>query len=449
MIYQLLRFPLVTLYFFFYRRIYVTGRHNIPKDAPTLVASNHSTAFMEQILVAGLQWRSVYFWASGAVLEKNSAFASIFRQSHVIPIWKQEEGVKNLHKNKQIFEDSKNILLEGKMFFIAPEGNSVAEKRLRKFKTGTARLALLTAAANNFEKDVFILPTGVNYTYHFNFRSEVMISFGQPINVKTYKALYEENPKNTVRKLTEDLKKAVGEEAILIDSKDDETLVEQLHILLRNEYQHYNDPRYSSNENRLKLEQEVAKTCNNLAEQQKTNLKQQANSYFHQLKEQQLADKAVEQKGSFHLGQFLKASLLSPVALLGWIGGALPVTSARYFRNKSIKNRQFLAPMTLVFSFVTWLIYSLIISLIGAFFVGWAALAIPPVLILLQYIAFENKEDWKAILDNKKYRNWKKKNSHTAQNLETERKNLVLNFQNISVKKSKACIEQASLELMD
>ena len=98
-------------------------------------------------------------------------------------------------------------------------------KRLREFKTGTARIALLTAAANNFEKDVFIVPTGVNYTYHCDFRSEAIISFGQPINVKEYKALYEANSKNAVRELTEDIKDAVSKETVVINSKDDEELV--------------------------------------------------------------------------------------------------------------------------------------------------------------------------------------------------------------------------------
>lgn len=173
MIYQILRLPLAILFFFFYRRIYFAGRHNIPKNAPTLVASNHSTAFMEQMLVAVLQSRSVYFWAKGSIFDEYPLLLPIFRQAHVVPIWKPEAGTKKMQQNKKIFEKSKNILLTDKMFYIAPEGLSWTEKRLMPFKSGTARLALLAAVESHFETDIFILPTGVNYTYPLLFRSEI------------------------------------------------------------------------------------------------------------------------------------------------------------------------------------------------------------------------------------------------------------------------------------
>ena len=95
--------------------------------------------------------------------------------------------VKNIAKNKQVFLDSQQLLLKGNMFFITPEGQSTSEKRLMTFKTGTARLALMTAEFHNFEKDVFILPTGVNFTYNKKYRSEVLIEFGEKINVLNYK----------------------------------------------------------------------------------------------------------------------------------------------------------------------------------------------------------------------------------------------------------------------
>jgi len=93
MIYQFLKLPVFILFFFSYRRIYFAGRHNIPKNAPTLVASNHSTAFMEQMLVAVLQSRSVYFWAKGSIFDENPLLLPIFKQSNVVPIWKPEVGL--------------------------------------------------------------------------------------------------------------------------------------------------------------------------------------------------------------------------------------------------------------------------------------------------------------------------------------------------------------------
>lgn len=428
MVYQLLRLPLVILFFCFYRRIYFTGKKNIPQRAPTLIASNHSTAFMEQILVGGLQTRSVFYWARGSVFEEKWSFPKLFRQAHVIPIWRPQEGMKKMQQNKQIFEDSKNILLEGNMFFIAPEGNSVPEKRLRTFKTGTARLALLTAAANNFKEDVFILPTGVNYTYHCDFRSEVIIHCGTPINLKNYQKHYEQDKTAAAKILTQDLKTAISKEVVIINDKVDETLVEQLHLVMRNENEHYNDAIYSKNSNRLRLEQQVANTCNQLSKRAKLQLQQKTDAYFNKLSKYQLNDRAVRQKGKLHLGLFIKTVLTSPFALLGCIGGRIPVKSARYLRNTNVDDLQFWAPMAVVFSLLTWLIYSLIISVVGGFFVGWFILLVPVLLVLLQYVAFSNKEGWNVICTNWHYRSWKKQHPKLAKLLVNDRKELVFYY---------------------
>jgi len=286
------------------------------------------------------------------------------------------------------------------------------------------------------------VPTGVNYTYHAKFRSEAIVSFGEPINVKEYKVLYEANSKNAVRELTEDLKDAISKETVVINSKDDEELVEQLHIVLRNEQQHYNDASYSNNTNRLKLEQDAAKVCNKLSASKKQHLKQQATFYFNKLKSHPFNDKAVQQKGAFHLGQFIKASLLSPLALLGWAGGLIPVKTARYLRNRIIQNEQFLAPMAVIFSFITWAIYSLLISFAAAFFLEWASLAVPPALVMLQYIAFKNKEDWNDLSNNRQYKIWKKMYESNAQVIENERRIFIKTFEEAKMKKSrKAALE--------
>jgi 1-acyl-sn-glycerol-3-phosphate acyltransferase len=425
MIYQLLRFPLVILFFFFYKRIYITGRPNLPSKAPSIVASNHSTAFIEQVLIAGLQTRSVFFWARGSVFEEKWSLPKVFRQAHLIPIWRPQEGLKKMQQNQQIFKDSKDILLEGNLFFIAPEGNSVPEKRLRTFKTGTARLALLSAAESDFEDDVFISPTGVNYTYHCGFRSEAIIHFGPAIDLKKYKPLYNENPSAAAQQLTKDLKAAITKEVIIIDSKEDEALVEQLHVLMRNEQQHYKDATYSTNPHRLRLEQEVANTCNQITSVQKEALKTQADAYFTKLDKHHLVDQSMEQEGQFSLRKTCAALLLAPFALLGWIGSFIPVQSARYLRNKNVKDPQFWAAMAIVFSLLTWFLYSIPLVALGVYFLGWKAFLLPLILVALQYLAYTQKEQFQDVLNNRSYRLLQKKQPDLITMLKKERNTLV------------------------
>lgn len=428
MIYQLLRFPLVILFFFFYKRIYITGRPDLPSKAPAIVATNHSTAFIEQILIAGLQKRSVFFWARGSVFEEKWSLPKVFRQAHLIPIWRPQEGLKKMQQNQQIFKESKDILLEGNLFFIAPEGNSVPEKRLRTFKSGTARLALLSAAESGFEADVFISPTGVNYTYHCGFRSEVIINFGPVIDLKKYKTLYTENPSAAAKQLTKDLKVAIAKEVVIIDAKEDESLVEQLHVLMRNEQQHYKDATYSTNPHRLRLEQEVANTCNQITSVEKENLKAQADNYFSALDKHHLTDQSMEEEGQFSLGKTCSVLLLAPIALLGWIGSFIPVSSARYLRNKNVDDPQFWAAMAIVFSLLTWLLYSIPLVALGAYFLGWKALFLPIILVALQYVAYIQKERLQDVLNNRSYRLVQKKQADLIQLLQKERKDLVTQY---------------------
>lgn len=428
MIYQALRFPLVVLFFFFYKRIYITGRTALPSKAPTIIACNHSTAFIEQILIAGLQTRSVFFWARGSVFEEKWSLPKLFRQAHLIPIWRPQEGLKKMQQNQQIFKDSKEILLEGNLFFIAPEGNSVPEKRLRSFKTGTARLALLAAAESDFEAAVFISPTGVNYTYHCDFRSEVIIHFGSPIDLRNYKTLYYKNPSAAAQQLTKDLKAAIAKEVVVINAKEDEPLVEQLHVLMRNEQQHYKDAIYSTNSHRLRLEQAVANTCNQIAPAQKEGLKIQADSYFKKIHALHLSDQSIEQKGKFSLGKTCLAFLLAPFALLGWFGSFIPVQSARYLRNKNVEDPQFWAAMAIVFSLLTWLLYSIPIIALGAYFGGWKALLLPLLLVALQYIAYIQKEQFEEVLNQFKYRQLQRKQPDLIELLQKERKALVSQY---------------------
>ncbi|MDC0230643.1 1-acyl-sn-glycerol-3-phosphate acyltransferase [Aureispira] len=430
MIYQILRAPLLILFFFYYRRIYFSGRSNLPKDAITLIASNHSTAFMEQILVAALQWRSVFFWAGAGSFDKSRIFPFLFRQMHVVPVWRQQEGIKKIAKNKQIFEDSKCILLKKNLFFITPEGESTSMKRLLAFKTGTARLAFMTATANDFEKDVFILPAGVNYTYNKKYRSEVMISFGVPLNVKNYKSLYLENPSEAVRKLTDDLKRTIGKEIVQINSPEDDEVVEQFLCIFRNEDKYYYNKKYSYSSKRLKMEQSVANLFNSLNNEKKDSLKVMAKSYHKKLELYQIKDREIQQNGTFNLIQVIIAFAFIPLSLFGSAGAIIPVNSARYLRKKTIKNIQFWAPMAVVYSFITWLLYSLTLVVSAVFFIGFKAFLIPPMLIVLYYISIINQESVKMLLSQIKYNRWKKKNKDLSLLLEEQRRNLLLGFKN-------------------
>ncbi|MCH2045394.1 MAG: 1-acyl-sn-glycerol-3-phosphate acyltransferase [Saprospiraceae bacterium] len=413
----------------FYRRINFSNyKKNFPKKDPVLVVTNHNTACAEQMLVATFQKRGVYFWARASVFP--GGFADwLFKQGHLIPVYRPQEGFKNMYKNKEIFKSSQDLLLENKVLYIAPEGKCVRKKRLRTFKTGSARIALGAAAETNFTKDIKVLPAGVNYTHHTNFRSDVMISFGQSISMLDYKELYEENPQKAVRQLTEDMKMGVRKEMIHIENPDDDELAEQLFTLSRSQEIDSIFPLFSTDRSQLETEQNLAEMLNTMNPSEKEYLQKETKEYFEELDKEDLDDQAVA--GQNKNNWFRTLGLLSffPIFIMGYIAGWLPMNAARYLRKKNVKDLQFWAPTAIVFAALTWTIYSTALIGIGAFFMGWSAILLAPTVALGQYITLYYQETWKRWLVNYKYTTWKNQSPEEALQLEEKRGQLMHKLQ--------------------
>jgi glycerol-3-phosphate O-acyltransferase/dihydroxyacetone phosphate acyltransferase len=248
MIYEFFRIPLLILLFSFYRRIYWANAERMPKKVPMIIIANHSTAFVEQILVASMLRRGVYFWARASVFT-NPIAKWFYKQVHILPIMRAEDGLTDRKQNQATFEQTYDYLLSGKAIFIAPEGNSVMEKRLRRFRTGTARVALGAAAKTNFEQKIAILPIGVNYTHHQEWRADVMVSFGEVLWVEDFKEEYEHDPQRAAKIFSQAMYNALRKEVIHIESEGDEELLEQLYILYRNDQLPPIGPRFQEKTN--------------------------------------------------------------------------------------------------------------------------------------------------------------------------------------------------------
>ena len=209
--------------------MYVSGRENIPKDKPVIFASNHPNSFKDAVVVGMNIGRPMITLVRSDVFK--SAFArwllSLWR---LIPVYRIQEGTENLKKNDTTFEICERELQNQGTLLIFSEGICVSEKRLRPLKKGTARIAF--QAMKNIE-DIYIVPTGINYTHFTQFGGEIMLGFGKPIRVSDYQQLFEENQAKAVNKLTTDLKEAMAKEIIIIDDRTREPLVESFFNIAR------------------------------------------------------------------------------------------------------------------------------------------------------------------------------------------------------------------------
>ncbi|TVQ11110.1 MAG: 1-acyl-sn-glycerol-3-phosphate acyltransferase [Leptolyngbya sp. DLM2.Bin27] len=102
------------------------------------------------------------------------------------------------------------LLLEGEMLVIYPEGGIRRDDRVHSFKPGLARLAVQAEAAKA-GLGVQVLPVDIYYSEAFpSWRCPVQITIGNPVSVQAY--LGDDSPealKAGARQLTQDLQRQV------------------------------------------------------------------------------------------------------------------------------------------------------------------------------------------------------------------------------------------------
>ncbi len=152
---------LIPLYFFFKCLVwivlkiynpftYVLGRQNLRQKGPLIVISNHPNTLLDPLHVAIRLPRYVYFLAN-ASLFKNPIIGWILNQLYCIPVQRTQDTNGKPLDNKDAFNRSNDFLSRGGCLYVAPEGTSWMEKRLRPLKTGTARIALSFESDKKFQ----------------------------------------------------------------------------------------------------------------------------------------------------------------------------------------------------------------------------------------------------------------------------------------------------------
>ena len=134
MAYWILKSILTPLFRFFWR-VRVEGLENVPDGGAAILASNHLAVFDSFFLPLVLR-RRITFVAKAEYFEKRST-AWFFRAAGQIPI-KRGGG----SASAAALEAAREVLGQGELFGIYPEGTRSPDGRLYKGHTGVARLAV-------------------------------------------------------------------------------------------------------------------------------------------------------------------------------------------------------------------------------------------------------------------------------------------------------------------
>lgn len=236
-VYRIMRFLSRWFIRVLYPATMVEGQEYVTRKGPYILAGNHPNTLVDPLIQGIFLSERLHFMAN-AGLFANPTMAKFLRFAGVIPIARRGidgEAGKKVDNNKS-FEEAYAHFEQGGIMFVAPEGGSELERRLRApLKSGTARMALAVEARNNWELGLEIVPAGGNYESPTRCFSRAFVRFGPPMKVKDYQAAYEENPRKAARAITEEMGRRMA--ALLINTKDktEERCLRPLDRMLQND----------------------------------------------------------------------------------------------------------------------------------------------------------------------------------------------------------------------
>lgn len=187
----------------FFRRIEVTGQENLPTSGPVILAPTHRSRW-DALLVPyatgrPVTGRDLRFMVSAD--EVTGIQGWFIRRLGGFAVDPKHPAITTLRHGVE-------LLLQGEMLVIFPEGNIFRDGYLHPLKPGLARLAL-SAESSHPGLDVKIVPISLCYSQSFpQWGCDVKICIGSPLRVADY---YTTSVKQNAKQLTADLEVALTE----------------------------------------------------------------------------------------------------------------------------------------------------------------------------------------------------------------------------------------------
>ena len=219
----------------YFMKEHVIGLEIVPVNGtPTIIVSNHQNCLNDPLCVClQLTDRRMNFLARANVFNI-PIFNKALRAMGLLPAYRMGyEGLANVRRNSETFEDAGNALMDGETVMLYPEAGHQDKRWLGTFKLGYLRIAFAAAEKMEFKEDVMILPSCNHYSNYFHARTEMLIRFGKPISLKPYYERYKEEPRATMVEINGIVHSTIKEMMLHID---DIAHYDQIDWLRENEY---------------------------------------------------------------------------------------------------------------------------------------------------------------------------------------------------------------------
>ncbi len=201
----------------FFRQIEITGQENIPLTGPVILAPTHRSRWDSLVLPYAtgrcVTGRDLRFMVT--INECQGLQGWLVRSMGGFPVDPQRPAITTLRHAVE-------LLQQGEILVIFPEGNIYRDGQLHPLKPGIARLSL-SAESSQPGLEVKILPVSIKYSQPYpQWGTGVKINIGTALNVSDYTAgQVKQNAQNLTSDLALVLQQLSGQKSEMLANSSD------------------------------------------------------------------------------------------------------------------------------------------------------------------------------------------------------------------------------------
>jgi glycerol-3-phosphate O-acyltransferase/dihydroxyacetone phosphate acyltransferase len=231
LVYRILKVLIRLFARLYYPRTLVLGREHFHLKDANIVVANHPNTLIDP-LSAAFRLDKPLFYLANAGLYKYAFMRKLLDFLYAIRVERPQDVNGGRVNNEQAFKEAIAKLSAGYSIFIAPEGTSEMDRRLRPLRTGAARIALQAEADNGFSLGLRILPIGLTYDKPEESGSGLVVYAGAPILVKHWQQQYLQDPYKAVLSLTQEISDRLAQLMLNPRSLEEDLLHRRLEEIL-------------------------------------------------------------------------------------------------------------------------------------------------------------------------------------------------------------------------
>lgn len=395
MVYQFLKIITTIAIKYFFRRIYINGLENVPKDKPLFIACNHPAGFIEPVITACIFPRPLSFLTRGDLF-RNKALGPLLRATNQIPIFRFRDGFSNLRQNKESIKRVVEVLKNNNAIMIFVEGSTHNAWHLRPLKKGMGSMLMQTIQQDP-HLDIHVLPMGITLTKSGMPGAEVFINFGKAIQVKK---LADPDSPDFIQQYNDKLYPLMQENLLHLNTKRHEWHVKRW-IELKNFTSSYSFwPRLTYNSDKFYEINKIVQNINNKSSEELSDLRQ----HLKETKDEITASKLPYPATGFSNNALLLKYVYLLLGIPGFIFHLLPIGLAGQLTARYVSTIEFFGAVLAASSLGCTFLWYLLVFLVLAF--SWSWMYTLPLLVLLAFsgISFLKYEELAECHDNQEWK---------------------------------------------